>query len=236
MYIDGIDAVVDNVTINRTFVSTQGGAVYIKGANAVINNSDISMANASVSGGAIYIEGQYATVANSNISNSVAKSQSGYVATNLGGAIYIHGNNANISYSKIDGSTAMEGGAIYSIGSNSIVYYSNFTDNLAQANGGAIYWYGGSAAHHNTVEGCVFINNTAYGKTTQNTKGGGAIYWSEGGTYGVMKDSKFINNSARTSNKADGGAVLLDRNAHVKIDGCIFDGNYVRTSVFGNNI
>ena len=121
---------------------------------------------------------------------------------------------------------------MYSTGSNSVVSNSNFTDNLAELSGGALYWYGGANSRYNTVDGCTFTNNTAHGNTAGTiTRGGGAIYWSEGGYYGTIKDSKFYNNSVQSTidKKVDGGAVLWDKSYHALVDNCIFVGNFVTT-------
>lgn len=123
-----------------------------------------------------------------------------------------------------------DGGAVYSTGSNSNVYYSNFTNNSAEYDGGALYWFGGDSSTKNTVVGCIFTENIAYGGGSQTTKGGGAIYWSEGGSYSTMRDSKFIRNGVISKTKADGGAILLDNNKHCIIDNCTFDGDYVTGS------
>ena len=196
-----------------------GGAVYIEKEYANIIGSHFSMNNATGKGGAVYINGVRANIVNSTFDNSFAYS---------GGTIYLTSNYCNVTNSSISNShSTTEGGAIYSSGSYSNVYYSNFTNNIAENNGGAIYWHGGTNSKHNVIVGCIFSENVAHGGGTQTTKGGGAIYWSEGGTYCVVRDSKFINNAAITQTKADGGALLLDNNKYITIDNCLFDGNYV---------
>jgi hypothetical protein len=97
-----------------------------------------------------------------------------------------------------------------------------------------MYWYGGSNSKYNDILGCLFEENVAYARSSSNTKGGGAIYWSEGGAHDSIKDSKFIRNSVQSDNKADGGAILWDRSNYVVIDNCIFDGDYITTSATGN--
>ena len=177
------------------------------------------MNNATGKGGAVYINGVRANIANSTFDNSFA---------NSGGTIYLTSNYCNVTNSSISNSHSnTEGGAIYSSGSYSNIYYSNFTNNIAENNGGAIYWHGGTNSKNNVIVGCIFSDNVAHGGGTQTTKGGGAVYWSEGGTYCIVRDSKFINNAAITQTKADGGALLLDNNRYITIDNCLFDGNYV---------
>ena len=221
---------VNIVTSNFTDANgREGGAVYIQGKNATIDGVVIQSSYSSVRGGAIFIEGQYASIKNSFVNNTYVKSPSGFTNTNLGGAIFIKGDNANISYSNFELSVAGSGGAIYSVGSHSTVYKSNFTNNLAHFDGGAIYWQGESSSvvsKYNTVDGCTFTGNTAYAKNpaSQNTEGGGAIYWSEKGQYGVVKNSNFTNNIASNGRySGDGGAVYINGNATVV--NCDFIGN-----------
>ena len=183
------------------------------------------MSTASGEGGAIFIEGDRAKILGSEFESSSA---------NTGGAIYLQGNNVYVSASSVNGSYAeSSGGALYSKGSNSNVEHSNFTNNLVKLNGGALYWSGESNSKYNTVDGCIFTNNTAYGYTTHKdmTRGGGAIYWSEGGTRGTVKNSKFYYNSVQSINKkkVDGGAILWDKSYHALVENCIFVGNFVTT-------
>ena len=153
-------------------------------------------------GGAIYIKGNYAKISGSDFDESAAYS---------GGIIYLEGNYCNVSDSSFNGGSASnDGGAMYSTGSYSTVTNSNFTYNGAQGNGGAMYWYGGSNSKYNDIIGCLFEENVAYARSSSNTKGGGAIYWSEGGAHDSIKDSKFIRNSVQSDNKADGGAILWE--------------------------
>nr|WP_292740667.1 Ig-like domain repeat protein [Methanobrevibacter sp.] len=104
---------------------------------------------------------------------------------------------------------------------------------MADLSGGGIYWYGGSKSKYNTVDGCIFTNNTAHGNTTDKsiTRGGGAIYWSEGGSYGTVKNSEFYNNSVQSTIKwkVDGGAILWDKSYHALVDNCTFVGDFVTT-------
>ncbi|WP_133241952.1 Ig-like domain-containing protein, partial [Methanobrevibacter thaueri] len=235
IYIDGLNAIIRNSNFTDSSVSGEkyynqnprGGAVYIKENYATIEGSIFNHSTVSSDvgeGGAIFVQGNYANVSGSEFESSSAKT---------GGAVYLEGNSATVSDSTFTSSHANEnGGAMYSTGSNSLVLNSNFNDNLAELSGGAIYWYGGANSRYNTVNGCTFTNNIAHGNTTGTiTRGGGAIYWSEGGYYGTIKDSKFYNNSVQStiSKKVDGGAVLWDKSYHALVDNCIFVGNFVTT-------
>ena len=254
IYIEGANAKITDCNLTQSHANQLGGIIYIaNGQNAVINGSSLSISYAQ-KGGAVYIDGKSASIINSNITDTYARnSVSSYTESNLGGAVYIKGNNANISGSVfnsahayrggiiyLEGSyctvtdsvlnnsyTVEDGGGIYSTGSYSHVYNSNITNNYAGGNGGGIYWYGGTDSKHNHVVGCTFINNSAHSPGTSLTYGGGGIYWSSKGSYGLVKDCVFIRNYADGDYKADGGAILWDQSSHGVIDHCVFDGNYV---------
>ena len=207
-----------------------GGALYLFGNHTSILNCTFYDCEGR-EGGAVYIQG-----------NDVIIDKSSTNSTNAvtGGAIYIYGLRANILNSTFDLSYAStSGGAIYSTGSYSNVLDSNFTNNLAEYDGGAIYWQGTSKfenSKYNVVDGCIFIGNTAYAFSGQDTtRGGGAIFWSQKGSNGAVKNSKFINNSVQTNHKADGGAILWDQSYHGIIDNCTFDGNYITSLMINNN-
>ena len=240
VYIQGNHAVINNSDISMTNASGSGGAVYIVGSNATIENSNfnntvaklgssyISLGNNYPSkikpneentnvGGAIFIGGNNANIIGSNFTNSAAAA---------GGIIYLKGDYCNIYNSSLDqGYSFYDGGAFYSTGIYSSVYYSNFTNNVAKSDGGALFWLG---SKYNYVIGCIFDNNTALADPGHDTKGGGAIYFSENGEYCGIKDSKFFHNSAQADKtKADGGAILWDKSSHIYLDGCLFDSNFV---------
>ena len=244
IYIEGFNATVkdsnftDSTVTGGKYENTnpRGGAIYINENNATIEGSIFNNSSVSTTvgeGGTVYIEGDYTRILSSEFETSKAF---------IGGTIFLEGDNCTVSDSSFNDSHTLNreghGGAMYSTGSNSRVYASNFTNNDAEGNGGAIFWYGGDSSRNNVVDDCIFINNTAKANTYQlNTKGGGAVYWSEGGYYGTVKNSKFYNNSVVSSinHKADGGAILWDKSLHALVDNCIFIGDYVFTTGDQNN-
>ena len=265
IFITGDDVDIEGCNFNNcTAEGADGGTIYIIGDRTILRNSNVTNSTARA-GGAIYIEGDSAQIYDSSFDSNYAKSGNKYVEANLGGAIFIEGDYAIISGTNFTSSGAyqggtiyltgdycyvigssfddsyaeMDGGAMYSTGSYSSVYYCEFTNNSAQHDGGGIYWYGGSSSKYNSVVGCIFTDNVAYAKgsktSSRTTFGGGALYWSEGGSYGTLRDSKFYNNSVQSDQKADGGAVLWDKSSHGIIDNCIFVGNYV-TSTFSKTM
>ena len=212
--------------------TTKGGTISITGDNLKILNSNFTESSTKNNGndenfgGTLFITGENVKIDGCNFKDSVAPLSDG-------GIIYIIGGHTEISNSTFSNSAARSGGAIYSTGSYCIVSNSNFTDNLAELSGGAIYWYGGANSKYNTVDGCIFTNNTAHGNTTGTiTRGGGAVYWSEGGYYGTIKNSEFYYNSVQSTidKKVDGGAVLWDKSYHALVDNCIFVGDFVTTN------
>ena len=245
IYIDGKNVKVkDSNFTNSSIIGVQyagvvprGGAIYIKADDAVVEGSIFNYSSVQDAdtikgeGGAIFIEGDDARIVGSEFDSSRAYD---------GGAIYLKkAQRCNVSDSTFWNSyAAYRGGAMYSTGSYSTVYNSNFTYNLAELSGGAIYWYGGSSAtdksQYNTVDGCIFTNNTAHGNITNDqaiTRGGGAIYWSENGEYGKILNAEIYYNSVQCTIdwKVDGGAVLWDKSKHALVDTCIFVGNFVTT-------
>ena len=246
IYINGNYTTVSGSNFTRSTVqdsNSGGGAIYVNGEHAVIEGSHFVNSTAKLRGGAIYISGDYTAVSNSSfINSSVTTPRTSGVSKSRGGAIYLEGDNCNVTGSSfIDSYSAQDGGAIFSTGSYSTVLDSNFTHNVAEEDGGAIFWHGAGSSTHNTVDGCIFTNNIAKvpgGTVTiddiqRTTRGGGAIYWSEGGYYGAVKNSKFYNNSVQSKDKADAGAILWDYSYHALIDNCIFSGNYITTTNTG---
>ena len=243
IYISGKNALINNSNISMSNASYSGGAVYIQGLSATIENSAFSDTLAKLGssftgnsdptkatpdntnmGGAIYIGDNYAKIRNSSFTNSAAY---------YGGILFLQGQFCDVINSSLDkGYSDRDGGAYFSKGINSNVYDSNFTNNVARNDGGALFWLG---SQYNYVNGSIFTNNTAKGDPGHSTKGGGAIYFAEGGSYCGISYSKFFNNSAVTNSKADGGAILWDKSSHIFIDHCLFDGNFVNsTSPAGN--
>ena len=233
IYISGENTTVKDANMMHSLSAKEGGAIYIYGLYAKIIDSNISMTTSRLDAGAVYIEKNNATISGSHFSMTNA--------TKNGGAIYIKGDNAKITNSSFNlgnslntGTKPAGGGAIFATGSYSTVSYCNFTNNHVIADGGAIFWYGGSATKYNSVIGCIFTNNSADALSQESTRGGGAIYWSEGGSNGVVRDSEFYNNSVHSIAKADGGAVLWDLSYNGLIDNCIFDGNYITSTFTGS--
>ena len=243
VYIDAVNATIEDSHFAMNNATVSGGAIYILGVNANVKNSTFNLTFARTSptsyattnlGGAIYIKGNNANISFSNFTNSFAYQ---------GGIIYLESNYCTIVNSTFDKGFALwDGGAIFSyLGAHTSLSNSTFTNNLAEYDGGAIFWHGGESSVYNSVDRCTFINNTAVAKGsftsgTRTTRGGGALYWSEKGSYGSVTNSKFINNSVQAiKGKADGGAILWDTCSHGIIDNCTFYGNFITTEDYDGN-
>lgn len=260
IYVHGNNAVIDNATTSNAY-ALNGGTFYIAGANAVISNSDIRDSHVTVAGGAVYINGQHAKILNTTVDNTYAQNAA-YDDTNLGGAVYINGaystidgstftnsharngaimylvgNYCNIINSTLtDGYSEHHGGAIYCRGSYCTVTDCNISENIANWNGGGVFWDGGSNARYNNIYRTLFVGNVAYANTGTNTRGGGAIYYSQGVRNNIIKDSQFINDSVQTTNnvEGEGGAILWDYSNGGIIDNCTFDGCFLTSTMPGN--
>ncbi len=228
IYVHGNNAVIDNATTSNAY-ALNGGTFYIASANAVISNSDIRDSHVTAAGGAVYINGQHAKILNTTVDNTYAQNAA-YDDTNLGGAVYINGaystidgstftnsharngaimylvgNYCNIINSTLtDGYSEHHGGAIYCRGSYCTVTDCNISENIANWNGGGVFWDGGSNARYNNIYRTLFVGNVAYANTGTNTRGGGAIYYSQGVRNNIIKDSQFINDSVQTTNNVEG--------------------------------
>ncbi|WP_458406148.1 Ig-like domain repeat protein, partial [Methanobrevibacter sp.] len=133
-------------------------------------------------GGAVYFEGDTLKIYNSNFTNCTTKS--------FGGAVYSDGLNTNISYSNFNLSKALSGGAVFLdlSAEQSSIEHSFFSNNTADANGGAITWY----APRGTLSDSQFMDNTQRAENPNLLNGGGAVYWF--GNDALISNSNFTNN------------------------------------------
>ena len=164
-------AVNDNPTFNNCIFinnsATNAGAFMgIQAGNSILNNCIFIDNFASNNGGAVIFKTWSGGILNNCtfINNS---------AKNMGGAIYWATSGGISNSSKFIGNDAKEGGAIFSpyidnafTGRYPTLINSTFTDNIATANGGALYMKCVEA----NVTYCNFTNNIAQAN-------GGSIYW-----------------------------------------------------------
>ena len=214
---------IDNATFINNVANRSGGAIYWNGDYGDILNSNFTNNRAKGltyainsygenttggSGGAIIWSGSHGEVINCRfIDNN---------ASRHGGAVYMQGTseenctNTTFDLCYFEGNNAtINGGALdwHEGAHDGVINRSEFVNNMARANGGAIFWsgHGGDILHSN------FTENYALGIVSDdngNQGDGGAIIWS--GLNGYVEDCwfKFNNASAR------GGAVYLQACAH----------------------
>ena len=199
-YITGCNVTLRNITfINGNASTNQGGVVNFLNEGSIVDC--VFKHNFGRKGGAVYFSGKGSIINCSFEFNNAAQ----------GGAVFISSQGSVIN-STFKDNVADNGGAIYAESDSVNITYSNFTDNIADGDGGAIILYSGSLSHS------IFINNIAKGyggaislsngsvsrsNFTQNkaTRKGGAIYSS---IFLRVTDSNFNSNFA-----GEGGALYF---------------------------
>ena len=193
MTIDGDNHIIEAPDVSRVF--------WVKADNVVIKNLNfVNAKSTALAGGVISWWGNNGTLINCNFTNNSAAS--------AGGAVLWRGDDGIISNCNFEGNTVKtaadvsltdgdgydpsqphiltvnsEAGALYLCGNNISVDYCNFINNLADFTGGAITIHWGNNI---SISNSKFKNNRA-------GQSGGAIAWN--GDYGLLNNSKFIDNS-----------------------------------------
>ena len=198
-YISANNVVLNNIVFKDTF-SINGGAIYIAARNVTLNNCSFINSKATECGGAIY------SLFDVNLNNCKFINNT----ANIGGGLYLISN--DISYIKDscfdDNYAYLQGSAVYITGGGySLVSSTDFTNNVADYNGGAVH----SSVYYNEFSGCIFSNNSA--------KSGGAIFSSA--NLNNITGCYFSNNFA----KKVGGAI----NVHNLIN--VYDSEFFNNSV-----
>ena len=206
---------------------TAGGAIYLncKGTHTFVNSTFINNYSTS-NGGAIWIyRGITASISSCNFIDNSGKN---------GGALYVDsGSNVTIDNSIFEGNNAFglekdengNGGAIAIYGANTTtvnISNSDFTNNLANVAGGAIY----NKNARLYISGITnFDSNTAVSH-------GGAIVVGNSPRFEITGTASFTNNIAQNST---GGAIYITKvTGEVKIEGAVFYDNSSKT--FGGAI
>ena len=181
----GSDIVIANNTFFNVSSTSNGGAVYTTGVSGyqIIENNTFINNTAVGDGGAAYFSRITSFKNNTFINNTISSQEKS------GGAIYVPAGTLINNSTFIHNGGEKNGGAIYSPGSIT-VNNSTFYDNYARLGGGAILSSG------MTVNGSVFVNNTALGED-----GGALLSRSTSNVYII--NSTFLNNTAFNQ----GGAV-----------------------------
>ena len=137
IYVCMKDVTIEHCNFNgNNATDGNGGAILVdnKYDGTSIRDCDFTKNHASEDGGAIYLGNSKNTVSNCGFTNNTANGK--------GGALYSDGDNVNISDSTFSKNTADNGGAIYyqNSGNGLCIYNDTFTNNIAEFNGGAVYY------------------------------------------------------------------------------------------------
>jgi len=206
---------------------TNGGAIFSKGNNFSISNSLFNNNSATYVGGAVY-SGAPIKIDSCTFTSNNAWAHGAVTLQNTSSVTNSHFIN-NYAYYQDMGALSVQENAVNSTVENCTftnntsnryvggmkVFAINvklknltFINNKAKLNSGALSI--ANTARNCTVDGCIFINNTAGNR-------GGALNWN--GPEGTLLNSHFENNTG-----VDGGAVYCDGNG-ARMEGCNFTGN-----------
>ena len=229
-YMTGSDYITFNLcTFTDCTSGTNGGGLdWLAGANhGKVYNCNFTDTRAARSAGAIYYDGDDGDMQNITITHAVS----------YGGAL---ASDRGVNYAGWDSShwdtntTGGDGGAIMITGNRATLYNVTFTDCISSGRGGAIFLQDDKNV---TIDLCVFENNRANG-TAQNTFNndsdtssgfnqfltgyGGALCFDYGAEGSVIKNSKFIQNTAVRI----GGAIAFSKGSkNAEIYNCEFTDN-----------
>ena len=220
---------------NCTSGTNGGGVDWLAGANyGKIYNCIFNGTQAARSAGAIYYDGWYGDMQNITIINTKSNGGNSSFRTSKDGLVKYAGWDSSHWDTNTTGGDA---GAIMYTGSNIVVHNVTFTNCVANGRGGAVFLQDN---HNVTFDLCTFENNKALGiaNNTWNddknlttdlnvwhTGHGGAIAFDEGASDGVIKNSKFINNTAAR----DGGAIAFERDS---ANGIIYNSLFINNTAY----
>ena len=185
-----------------------GGAIFsYQPFSVIISQSSFMENHAKFSGGAIKHSGNKLFVYETTFANNIAKT-GGAICTDeqadiISMGCFFKANNAHAG-----------GGAVAHLGNKLTGTNNTFEDNSAvgskNAIGGAVFTYRRSNVN---LTWCYFMRNEA-------VKGGGALC--HDGIKLYITNTKFENNSALTSNYAEGGALYIGEESFISISCCYF--------------
>lgn len=186
-----------------------GGAIFNKDGNVTVNNNSSFIRNTATgisgSGGAIFNAGGgiipgSLVINNATFSQNTAKRAGGAIEDNVGaGTVLI---DSTVMDSNMVMSNPGNGGAIHITGAGNFnITNSQFTNNIASAEGGAL-WNGAGTM---SVDSSSFNNNTASGALAN--QGGGAIYSLRGP---LNVSNSIIRGNSANGTAGSGGGILID--------------------------
>ena len=219
IYWEGNTGVIYNVTCRNnkgisidkpdgTTSSTRGGSICLTGSNVILSDSKFTSSSAymddnknysKVDGGALFITGNDVVVSGTTFDACNA--------TNNGGAVYVIGNNTHIYDCSFTDCIGRDGAALFVNGTGCTLYNSNFTENVANDDGGAIYWNGDDGYIYNITcnDNKGVSGYDPLEREYSNSKGGTICLT---GSNVTIDKSNFTKSSA----KSDGGALFITGN------------------------
>lgn len=228
---NGGKLVMYGATITNNAATSQAGGLYVSSkCTATIRNTNITNNTAVKSGGGMYFNKPTVSMENSKVVGNTAEGGAG------GGSYIYRGSIAefkNVTFA--DNTCSTVGGGVY--GDSNTDFYAEtafdsctFSGNTAGTRGGG--YYGSFGVEFDAVN-CLFENNTAVGKGTEDTSGnGGAIAIRD---IARLKDCTFKNNKAQKGGAFYGGNMQLTYSVNgwgtkaddvaVTMENCTFEGN-----------
>ena len=216
----------DTIILNGEFVTNGPESHIVVYKNITFTSTSKATLNANNISGIFVVE---AGGSGSSFSNLILKNGNG----GYGGAMLIYGKDVKVTDCEFrDNYAKSGGGAIYTdydvdihpeSGKNLLVQNCIFENNSARIASGAI----GAHGYYTKILNCTFLSNWVYDKNG-NTVFGGAmqIGGMEYVSNSLIKDCRFINNSAISSSKevySHGGAACIRDG--VTYENCLFEGN-----------
>ena len=216
IYKDGKNSklVIDQTSYVSNTADAFGGAIYVSGENNSIQVTSTTFRNNAAvgeSGGALYSNGQYAnvTLTSSTFHNNSA-SYCGVLSVDNYNHFSVNLTNSIFTYNTASGQI-IGGGVACIVNATINIVNSAFKHNFANFHAGVFY----IDESHTTVDGSLFINNSA-------ALDGGVFYTYIHASDYIIGRSQFSENMAGD----DGGVMLIGRlNCYVSIDETIFDFN-----------
>ena len=197
-----------DVLATGPYATSDGGFAWLDGVDFVATDLTLDSPSGKNTSGAGFYIGGYSTVSidGGSVSNATMSS-----ATATGGAFHVReGSSLSLANFTISDCEAVSGAAIELLDSAAATFDTvTFEDNVADADGGAIWAQDGSTI---ACDACSFRSNSA--------TDGGAILLATSTSF-VDHDSSWTDNDATNS----GGALSLEGTAEADLDGSIFSNN-----------
>ncbi|MFO7971367.1 MAG: right-handed parallel beta-helix repeat-containing protein [Desulfobacterales bacterium] len=192
-----------------TCILDGGSATQILSINTTQDDSDVRISNLTLQNGA--------TIQNGGALN--VEVQSADVVLQ----------NCQIMDSKVTGEESVGGGAVCISETGTVtLQFCGFYRNLSESNVGGLYV--GTLSGTGRITNCVFEDNSVNNTGGREYFGdaGGAMFYSDGASYGDISNNTFINNTASGGSNPDGGGLMtyqLGAGSSLTLDNNLFQDN-----------